>query len=146
MGTQPEGVMGLIRRHRALGGCLAAATHRPGVGRRPRIVSASGVRARSHGRSVDDAADLARPAPLQATSHADWTSRPPSGRPHRRWPARYGRFVLAAIVGCVGSLLIVASAPVWYLAAAVVAPDGAVHPPPGLVVVVHLAPSSSAWS
>ncbi len=33
------------------------------------------------------------------------------------WPVRYGRFVLAAIVGFVGSLFIVASAPVWYLAA-----------------------------
>jgi hypothetical protein len=33
------------------------------------------------------------------------------------WLARYGRFVLAAVLGFVGSLCIVASAPVWYLAA-----------------------------
>ena len=34
-----------------------------------------------------------------------------------RWSARYGRFLLAAVIGFLGSLFIVASAPVWYLAA-----------------------------
>jgi alpha-1,6-mannosyltransferase len=59
---------------------------------------------------------LLGPVPGEAVSAHRRADPEPEVAVSSRWSARYGRFVLAAVLGFVGSLFIVASAPVWYLA------------------------------
>ncbi len=117
MGTQPTGVTGPDPAAPVPSGvALMSPPPPPGTGQAPTPNMRQQFWTYLVGPAPDPAADASAAADGADPLELDVEPATPTAR-RAGWPNRYGRFVLAAVIGFVGSLFIVASAPVWYLAA-----------------------------